>query len=282
MRFNSLPTSLASLAVLTLASAPCATAQFTFPPPLERPLSDYTSGAATPTLNFSAGDSMFGGWSTPGSLMSFLVYRCTGSTASGTTIKPLKSESSFNSSTGRLYPDKTWAQMPLHSDASEMFGNGNNPGKNPIWLHGEFIANNETTGGLCWFELYPGRDGIEPSQGDDGESARVVYISGEGRTLDDTGAWYFATVPFKVSPTRPNNLTVTWKGEVPKLDVFKNHTDADKEEILRQFPNLKSSSNFGNITSTGGSTTSRADSVFLQSTSRTGYLIILLSITLLT
>jgi hypothetical protein len=279
MRFNSLPTSLASLAFLALASIPCANAQFTYPPPLERPLSDYTSGAATPTLNFSAGDSMFGGWTTPGSLMSFLVYRCTGSTSPGDTIKPLKSESSFNSSVGHPYPDKTWAQMPLHSGAADMFGNGFNSGRNPIWLHGEFIANNETTGGLCWFELYPGRDGIEPAEGDDGGSARVVYISGEGRTLDDTGEWYFATVPFKVNPPRPNNFTVTWKGGVPKLDIFKNHTEADKEEFLRQFPNLKSS-NFGNLTSTSGGTTSGAHRVFLHGPGVMGCIALLLAVAL--
>ncbi|KAH7402306.1 hypothetical protein DE146DRAFT_462080 [Phaeosphaeria sp. MPI-PUGE-AT-0046c] len=239
MRFHSLPTSLASLALLALITAPCASAQFTFPPPLERPLSDYISGAATPTLNFSAGDSMWGGWNTPGRLMSFLVYRCSGSTAPSATIKPLKSESTFNSSVGRPYPDKTWAQMPLYSSVAAGSPNGFNSGRNPIWMHAKFFANNATTGDLCWFELYPGRDGIEPSRDGDGESVRVVYVSGEGRTLDDTGDWYFATVPFKVNPARPNNLTVTWKGDIPKPDVFKNFTEADKEEFYRQFPKQK-------------------------------------------
>jgi hypothetical protein len=103
-------------------------------------------------MNFSAGDSMFGGWSTPGRLMSFLVYRCTGSTKAGATIKPLNSE--FNSKIGHPQPDKTWAQMPLYSSVADGFDNGFNSGDNPIWMHGEFVANNKTTGDLCWFELY--------------------------------------------------------------------------------------------------------------------------------
>lgn len=151
MRFLSLPASTVSLALLHLAFPPCITAQFVFPPPLNGSLSDYTSGKATPTMNFSAGDNMFGGWSTPGQLMSFLVYRCTGSTAPGATIKSSNSE--FNSTEGHLAPDKTWEQMPLYSGVSDMFGNGFNPGRNPIWFHGDFFANNKTTGDLCWFEL---------------------------------------------------------------------------------------------------------------------------------
>ena len=152
MRFHSLPHPLASLALVSLASSPCVSAQFIYPPPLNGSLSDFTSGAATPTMNFSHGDNMFGGWSTPGKLTSFMIYRCTGSTQPGATLKPLNSD--FNSEEGHPQPDKTWAQMPLHSDASDMFGNGMNPGRNPIWFHGDFFANNKTTGDLCWFELY--------------------------------------------------------------------------------------------------------------------------------
>ncbi|OAK99541.1 hypothetical protein IQ06DRAFT_19609 [Phaeosphaeriaceae sp. SRC1lsM3a] len=271
MRFHSLPTPLALLALHAIISAPCASAQFTFPPAIERPLSDFISGSATPTLNFSAGDSMWGGWSTPGRLESFMVYRCTGSNEPSATIKPLKSESTFNSSMGRLYPDKTWAYMPLYSSVASGFSNGNNPGSNPIWLHGEFIANNATTGDLCWFELYPGRDGIEPSQEEDGESVRVVYVSGQGRTLDDTGEWYFATEPFKVNPTRPNNMTVTWKSGTPRPDLFKNHTKAYMEEFYSQFPSLKQSS------TSSSSTTSGALSVFLQGPGWIGCLALLLA-----
>jgi len=152
MRFHCLPSSISLFALTHLTLLPCALSQFTFPPPLTRPLTDYTTGAATPTMNFSAGDNMFGGWSTPGKLMSFLVYRCTGSTEPGATIKPSNSE--FNSTEGHLAPDKTWEQMPLYSSAADMFTNGFNPGRNPIWFHGDFFANNKTTGDLCWFELY--------------------------------------------------------------------------------------------------------------------------------
>lgn len=155
MRFPSLPLPLPLFSLsLLLLSPPPTTAQFTFPPPLTNgSLSSYLSGTLPSTLNVSAGDTLFGGWSTPGRLMSFLVYRCTGSTSPSATIEPLRGEE-FNSSTGRAYPDKTWAQMPLYSSAASNFGNGFNPGRNPVWLAGEFFANNETTGALCWFELY--------------------------------------------------------------------------------------------------------------------------------
>jgi hypothetical protein len=202
--------------------------------------------------------------------MSFLVYRCSGSTAPSATIKPLKS--TFNSSMGRPYPDKTWAQMPLYSSVAAGFPNGFDSGRNPIWLHGEFFANNDTTGDLCWFELYPGRDGIEPSQEDDGGSVRVVYVSGEGRTLDDTGEWYFATEPFKVKTTRPNNLTVTWKSGTPEPDLFKNRTKAYMDDFRSQFPSLRQSS------TSSSSSTSGAFSVFLQGPGWIGCLAFLLAV----
>lgn len=108
--------------------------------------------------------------------------------------------------------------MPMYTNARDMHGNGYLAGKDPLWFHEEFLANNETTGDLCWFELYPGRDVIEPSQEGDGGSVRVTYISGGGRTWSDNGEcrrwgdmgncdtwadngeWYFASVPFKVNP----------------------------------------------------------------------------------
>ena len=75
-----------------------------------------------------------------------------------------------------------------------------------------------------------------------------------------------------MNPTRPNNLTVTWKEAVPKLDIFKNHTEAEKEEFARQFPSQK--------TSSGGSSsgTSGAYSVFLQGPGWLGLLALLLAV----
>ncbi|KAF2449268.1 hypothetical protein P171DRAFT_469365 [Karstenula rhodostoma CBS 690.94] len=242
MRFHSLPAPSATLALSFFALPLCITAQFIFPPPLNGSISDYTSGKATPTMNFSAGDNMFGGWSTPGSLMSFLVYRCTGSTTAGAKIKPLNSD--FNSTVGHLAPDKTWEQMPLYSSIAEMFGNGFDPGRNPIWLHGDFFANNKTTGDLCWFELYTGRDTIAPAE-EGGESERVVTVNGDGD-------WYFATEPFTVHPPRPNNLTVTWKSSGPKPDLFKNHTEAYWADFYSQFPSLERSSSSGPGKESGG------------------------------
>jgi len=182
---------------LALSLASCATAQFVYPPPLERPLSDYISGAASSALNFSEGDNMLGGWSTPGRLKSFMLYRCT-HTPSSTPIYP--SNSSFTSDQGSVARDGTWEQMPLYVGAESNFGNGFNPGNNPIWFHGGFFAPNATTGTLCWFELYPGTDTYSYENG----AQRVATVNG-------AGDWYFATVPFTVHPKRPSGLTVTWK-----------------------------------------------------------------------
>lgn len=144
MRFHSLPFLL--VAIFTS----WADAQFKYPPPLVRPLSDYTSGLAKSELNFSAGDNMLGGWKTPGKLMSFGVYRCTGNNTLpfSKVLEPLNS--SFTSDEGSLQPDGTWAHMPLF-DPDQV--NAMSSGSNPIWFHGEFIAPNATTGDLCWFEL---------------------------------------------------------------------------------------------------------------------------------
>ncbi|KAF9741209.1 hypothetical protein PMIN06_012420 [Paraphaeosphaeria minitans] len=263
MRFHSSPAPIARLIIFFLALPPCINAQFTFPPPLNGSISDYTSGKATPTMNFSAGDNMFGGWSTPGRLMSFLVYRCTGSTEAGSTIKPLNSD--FNSTLGHLAPDKTWEQMPLYSGAADMFGNGFNPGRNPIWFQGDFFANNKTTGDLCWFELYPGSDSYDTSE--DGTPERVATVNGDGD-------WYFATEPFTVHPARPNNLTVTWKSSGPKPDLMRNHTEAYWADFYSEFPGLKQAS------SSGPGRESGAYSALLQGSGWLGLLAMVLAIAL--
>ncbi|KAH8889131.1 hypothetical protein GQ53DRAFT_227650 [Thozetella sp. PMI_491] len=214
-----------SICALVLSLSPCISAQFKYPPPLERPLTDYTSGAVSSSLNFSDGDNMFGAFKTPGSFKSFMLYRCT-HTPSSKTIYP--SNSSFTSREGALAADGTWEQMPLYEDASDAFGSGANPGNNPIWFHGDFFAPNETTGNLCWFELYPGFEYVDFNR-TLGEQVRTT-------TVDGASDWYFASVPFVVNPRRPSGLTVTWKSDgtergKPMRDIFSNSSDSTNVTI---------------------------------------------------
>ena len=228
MHLHSLPGAWTALLISSWLFA--INAQFGYPPPLDRPLTDYTSGKATSGLNFSEGDNMFGGWTTPGRLMSFMLYRCT-HTPSSKPIRP--SNSSFASREGRVAADGTWEQMPLHEGFDNAFGSGFNSGKNPIWFHGDFFAPNKTTGDLCWFELYPG-------------SETVTYdVDGQQRvaTVDGTGPWYFATVPFTVNPRRPSGLTVTWKNDgtergKPTRNIMSNASDS--ASVSHDFPDMAS------------------------------------------
>ncbi|KAK8117220.1 uncharacterized protein PG998_005501 [Apiospora kogelbergensis] len=228
MRLARLPIALLALVV----PAAVVQAQFTYPPPLDRPLTDYTSGLAQSTLNFSAGDSMFGGWYTPGRLMSYMLYRCI-QTPTSQLIYP--SNSSFYDRQGRPSPanDSTWEQMPLFEEGG--FETGFSSGRNPIWLHGEFLAPNATTGNLCWFELYPGVErGISVYVPERGAYAQAATVDGSRQN------WYFATVPFEVHPRRASGLTVTWKGGKPRPDIFSNATDP--AVFAQEFPEYATSS----------------------------------------
>lgn len=237
MRFAILPT-----ALLALVLPAAVHAQFKYPPPLDRPLTDYTSGLARSPLNFSDGDNMFGGWYTPGRLKSYLLYRCT-HTPSSKPIRP--SNSTFWDCQGHVSKagDGTWEQMPLLEEGTSGFETGFNPGKNPLWFHGDFFAPNATTGQLCWFELYPGTEGYEnPPEAADMTEGGVInrgYV--RTATVDGGSDWYFATVPFEVHPRRPSGLTVTWRGGTPGPDIFSNST-ANAAVFAREFPQYAKSS----------------------------------------
>ncbi|KAH7320607.1 hypothetical protein B0I35DRAFT_427460 [Stachybotrys elegans] len=216
-----------SRAALVLSLAACVVnAQFIFPPPLERPLTDYMTGVATSSLNFSDGDNMFGGWSTPGNLKSFMLYRCVHPESSDP-IYP--SNSSFNSRSGHLADDGTWEQMPLYEEFDNAFGNGFDPGRNPIWFHGDFFAPNETTGSLCWFELYPGQDMLSYENGPE----RIATVHGDG-------PWYFASEPFTVNPRRPSGLTVTWNDGGPGPNILGSNSSG-LNALAHEFPQYYSS-----------------------------------------
>ncbi|KAK7992353.1 hypothetical protein PG988_001147 [Apiospora saccharicola] len=230
MRVAMLPT-----ALLALMLPAAVHAQFKYPPPLDRPLTDYTSGLAQSPLNFSEGDNMFGGWYTPGRLKSYMLYRCT-HTPSSTPIRP--SNSTFWDRQGRLSKsgDGTWEQMPL-LEMNSGFETGFDSGKNPIWFHGDFFAPNATTGNLCWFELLPGTEGREklPEASDMTEGG--IINGGYVRTATVHGGsdWYFATVPFEVHPRRASGLTVTWKNGTPGPDIF-SHSKENVAAFVREFP----------------------------------------------
>jgi hypothetical protein len=92
--------------------------------------------------------------------------------------------------------------------------------------------------------------------------------------VNGDGDWYFATEPFLVNPPRPNNLTVTWKSNGPKPDLFKNHTEAYWADFYSQFPSLKQSS------SSGPDGESGAYSAFLQGPGWIGIIAVILAIAL--
>ncbi|KAK8045468.1 hypothetical protein PG993_005492 [Apiospora rasikravindrae] len=229
-----LPTALLALVL----PAAVVQAQFTYPPPLERPLTDYTSGLVQSPLNFSEGDSVYGGWFTPGKLKSYMLYRCT-HTPSSTPIRP--SNSTFVDREGRVSKsgDGTWEQMPhIEGGYTSSFTTGFNPGRNPIWFSGDLFAPNATTGNLCWFELYPGTEGWDnpPEAFDMTEGGKLN--GGYVRTVvvDGASEWYFATVPFEVHPRRPSGLTVTWWKGKPKPNS-PNDTRSDMlAAFAREFP----------------------------------------------
>lgn len=228
---------------LLLALLPLLHAQFTYPPPLTRPLADYLSGAASSPLNFSVGDSFFGGWDTPDHLVSFLVYRCASSSSTAGPIYP--ANDSFTSGAGHVSAagDGTWMYMPgFTTPAQSPFPNGVNYGHVPLWFYGVFPAPNATTGDVCWFELYPGHEEVVrvPPPADVGgvyDAVNNVTVSGGG------SAFYYATVPFRVHPARPDGLTVTWKvgssqnaggRGAPTPDVLKN-SSGDVQRIISEF-----------------------------------------------
>ncbi|KAH8590840.1 hypothetical protein B0O99DRAFT_691150 [Bisporella sp. PMI_857] len=182
MQFHLLP------ATILVGVCGFVSAQFKYPYPVEPyTLIDYTSGKVESALNFSAGDNIWGGWTTPVGWMSFFLLRCT-HIPSSTPIYP--SNSTFNSSVGQVSSDGTWEQMMFFSSGA--FGSGVQSGSSPF-LGYDFFVGNETTGQMCWFELYPGHDG-------QGESS----VSGDG-------AFYFASMPFVVKNMRPSGQVVTWR-----------------------------------------------------------------------
>ncbi|KAK8069979.1 hypothetical protein PG994_006595 [Apiospora phragmitis] len=238
MRLAMLPHALLAL-VLPVALVQ---AQFTYPPPLDRPLTDYTSGLAQSPLNFSAGDNMFGGWTTPGRLKSFLLYRCT-HTPSSTPIRP--SNRTFIDTQGRVSKapgDGTWEQMPLF-DGGSGFEPGFNPGRNPIWFHGDFFAPQRDDGPPLLVRALPGHVGVrQPARGLQPDRGRPCEWRLRPRRHRRRRVGVVLRHRALRGPAAPaSGLTVTWKGGTPRPDIFSNSTES-AAAFAREFPQYAKSS----------------------------------------
>jgi len=72
-----------------------------------------------------------------------------------------------------------------------------------IFFADDFFQGNDTTGSMCWYELYPGHESSNVLENGNFGNRRVV-------TVNSAGSWYFASVPFVVKPRRPTGQVVTW------------------------------------------------------------------------
>lgn len=194
---------------------PSVSSQWIYPPnvPSNATLASYTNGSLSPITSFRIHDAVWGDFSTPDP--SFSITRCAHS-GFNEPIYPLNS--TFNSSIGRTAPDGTWEWMDNYQNG--LFPNIYNKGDN-LWVIPDFeiYVGNETTGHICWWELYR----VSETRVDMGiwsvvngthtysqDIRRVVTLLG-----GDTGN-YFATVPFVVNTTmRTGNRNYTWSSSGP-------------------------------------------------------------------
>lgn len=198
-----LPTSLLAL-VATIT--PLASSQFIYPPPLpsDKTLADYTSGRAQPIRDYVIHDAIIGSITTP--KPSFPITRCA---KEGRTEPILPSKESFTSTEGRLTEDGTWQMMESWIDWAG--ANRYKKGKN-LWIipDFEYYVGNETTGRMCWWELYSVSEELYQTPFDPvtGVSKVVPKITLLGEDTEN----HFASVPFIVNTQmRPGNRNYTWR-----------------------------------------------------------------------
>ncbi|KAF4632426.1 hypothetical protein G7Y89_g5691 [Cudoniella acicularis] len=197
-----MPPSLARLIAFAAAILPLASTQFTYPPnvPSNKILSDYTSGRETPITNYIIHDAIIGSYNTP--KPTFSITRCA---QNGRTNAILPSNGVFNSTEGRVAEDGTWQVMDSYSNG--MFENVYNAGKN-LWIIPDFAGyvGNETTGHICWWELY---SVVEEQTYDlTGELNGIVR---QVTLLGNDTENYFASTPFVVQTAmRVGNRNYTW------------------------------------------------------------------------
>jgi hypothetical protein len=193
-----------SLLMLVATIFPLASSQFIYPPPLPRDktLADYTSGRAEPIRDYVIHDAIIGSIKTP--KPTFPITRCA---KEGRTEPILPSKESFTSSEGRLVDDGTWQMMDSWIDWAG--ANKYSKGKN-LWIipDFEYYVGNDTTGRICWWELYSVSEVQFQTPFDlNGVSKVVPKVTLLGEDTEN----YFASMPFIVNTQmRPGNRNYTW------------------------------------------------------------------------
>jgi hypothetical protein len=195
----------ASNKLMIVCWASISQAQWIFPPPLpaDTSLSDYTSGKAEPIHTFHIHDSLIGKFSTPRSAMS--ITRCA---KQGRTEPILPSNESFISTQGHLAEDGTWQVMDGWIDwyTANHYSKGQNMYVTPNFKDS---VGNETTGHICWWELYSVSElQVQTPFDEEGVSRNVPEVTLLGDKTDN----YFASTPFVVNTTmRAGGRNVTWR-----------------------------------------------------------------------
>lgn len=197
-----------SFLLLLIPLLPTASPQFIYPPnvPSDKTLSDYTSGNTSPLTNFVIHDGLWGSYITP--KPAFSITRCA---QAGRTEPIYPSNSTFNSTVGQFAEDGTWQWMDSYSngDFANVYSAGNNPW--PIFDFAPFVGN-ETTGHVCWWELYSVKEKQDQSWTWDANNTGTQNLRREVTLVGSDTANYFASTPFVVQTTmRAGNRNVTWR-----------------------------------------------------------------------
>ncbi|EEH02730.1 hypothetical protein HCBG_09010 [Histoplasma capsulatum G186AR] len=194
-----------TLLLFLISLLPSTSAQWSYPPnlPAGKTLSDYTSGAAPIITDYYEYDIVVGGFRTP--KPSFGLSRCA---KKGRTEPIYPSTDTFNSSEGHLAADGTWQSMDSYDNGpwENEYPAGKHPWITPVW----YMVGNETTGTICWWELYSVSEEkipCSPTPGRDCETAYTRFVTVLGNDTEN----YFATIPFTVHPgMRKGNVNHTW------------------------------------------------------------------------
>jgi len=188
-----------------LACCTLTQAQWIFPPatPAGINLTDYTSGKVEPIRSFHIHDSLIGSFSTPRTSMS--ITRCA---RKGRTKAILPSKESFMSTEGHLAADGTWQMMEGWSDwfSTNHYSSGRN-----LFVVRDFeqYMGNETTGTICWWELYRVQElQMQTPFNEEGVSKNVPQVTLLGEDTEN----YFASTPFVINSTsRGGSKNYTWR-----------------------------------------------------------------------
>ncbi|PGH05915.1 hypothetical protein GX51_02696 [Blastomyces parvus] len=196
-----------SLLLCLTSLLPASSAQWSYPPniPEGKTLSDYTSGAEPIINDYYEYDIVVGGFRTP--KPSFTISRCA---KKGRTEPIYPSSETFNSSEGHLAADGTWQVMDSHTNGpwTNDYPAGKHPWITPVW----YLVGNETTGTICWWELYSVTEEkiwCNPKNGEECDSPYTAAVTVLGNDTEN----HFATIPFTVhAGLREGRENHTWSG----------------------------------------------------------------------